>query len=282
MKLRRILAASAAAVVAASAMSVASFATTYWVENGTNTSGLIASYRTNDGSAALFENQDLVTTITKIDVVATTDLFDDFVDAYEGGEWFGGAFIVNSNSTGWKQWAYNFAEPGDVVVTIDKDAEQITVTYDNGAPFFAASDTYCLVNLHDYTSNSYDMKVVDVIPYNAEGVNVKTLDGAAATTPDEPVVDEPVDDETPSVIAPAPDDEPVVDEPIADEPIAEEPVADEPADEPADGAADAVVDTDNTTETGKDSVDTGVEGIAAVAGVVALAGVAVVASRKRK
>ncbi len=43
-----------------------------------------------------------------------------------------------------------------------------------------------------------------------------------------------------------------------------------------------VVDTDNTTDTGKDSVDTGVEGIAAVAGVVALAGVAVVASRKRK
>lgn len=276
MKLRRILAASAAAVVAASAMSVASFAaTTYWVENGANTSGRVASYRTDDGTTALLENQDLVTTITKVDIVATTDLFDDFVDAYEGGEWFGGAFIINSNSTGWKQYAYNSAEPGDVVITIDKDAELITITYDNGAPFYAASDTYCLVHHHDYTTNSYDMKVVDVIPYNAEGVDVRTLDGAAATTPDEPVVDEPVDDETPSVIAPAPDD-------TVDEPIAEEPIADEPADEPADGAADAVVDTDNTTETGKDSVDTGVEGIAAVAGVVALAGVAVVASRKRK
>lgn len=39
---------------------------------------------------------------------------------------------------------------------------------------------------------------------------------------------------------------------------------------------------DTTTETGKGSPDTGVEGIAVAAGVVALAGAAVVASRKRK
>lgn len=48
-------------------------------------------------------------------------------------------------------------------------------------------------------------------------------------------------------------------------------------------ADDTVVDTEApSTDAGKDSPDTGVEGIAAVAGVVALAGVAVVASRKRK
>lgn len=65
--------------------------------------------------------------------------------------------------------------------------------------------------------------------------------------------------------------------------IAEATVGEIAAVEDAPAADDTVVDTDApAADTGKDSPDTGVEGIAAVAGVVALAGVAVVASRKRK
>ncbi len=270
MKLRRLLAATAAAAVATSAMAVVASAVEYWAPGDANNSGLLASWRTNDGTEALFQNQDLVPTITKIDVVATAEDIEQVAEDVADGIWIGGALIVNSNSTGWLQWGYDFAAAGDAVVTIDEDAETITVTRDNGAPIFAADDTYCLVNLHDWAnvSSMYKFEVVDVIPYNADGVDVRTLDGAVDAPADEPV-EEPTDE--PVV------DEPVVDEPIVDEPIVDEPVADEPA------ADDTVADTDApATETGKDSPDTGVEGIAAVAGVVALAGVAVVASRKRK
>ena len=245
MKLRRLLAATAAAAVATSAMAVVASAVEYWAPGNSGNSGLIASWKTNDGTEPLFQNGDLVSTITKIEVVATAEDIEQVVEDVADGIWIGGALIVNSNSTGWCQWGYDFAAPGDAVVTIDEDAETITVTHDNTTPIFAATDEYCLVNLHDWANvtSVYKFEVVDVIPYNADGVDVRTLDGADAPA-DEPVVDEPVD-------------EPVVDEPAVD------------TDAPA-------------TETGKDSPDTGVEGIAAVAGVVALAGVAVVASRKRK
>ncbi len=52
------------------------------------------------------------------------------------------------------------------------------------------------------------------------------------------------------------------------------------ADAPA--TSDPVVDTDAPVETGKDAVDTGVEGVAAVAGVAVVAAGAVVLSKKRK
>lgn len=48
------------------------------------------------------------------------------------------------------------------------------------------------------------------------------------------------------------------------------------------GSSDAVVDTDAPVETGKDAVDTGVEGVAAVAGIAAVAGGALLLSKKRK
>ncbi len=51
---------------------------------------------------------------------------------------------------------------------------------------------------------------------------------------------------------------------------------------PEDAASDAVVDTDAPVETGKDAVDTGVEGVAAVAGLAVVAAGAVVLSKKRK
>lgn len=52
------------------------------------------------------------------------------------------------------------------------------------------------------------------------------------------------------------------------------------ADAPA--TSDPVVDTDAPVDTGKDAVDTGVEGVAAVAGVAVVAAGAVVLSKKRK
>lgn len=54
------------------------------------------------------------------------------------------------------------------------------------------------------------------------------------------------------------------------------------ADSSADSSTGAVVDTDAAVDTGKDAVDTGVEGVAAVAGIAAVAGGALLLSKKRK
>ncbi len=54
------------------------------------------------------------------------------------------------------------------------------------------------------------------------------------------------------------------------------------ADSSTDSSTDAVVDTNAPVETGKDAVDTGVEGVAAVAGIAAVAGGALLLSKKRK
>lgn len=274
MKLRRLLAATAAAAVATSAMAVAVSAVEYMAPGDANNSGLIACLKSDNGTATVLENTDLAHTVTAFDIIVTADDFEQATEDIADGIWVGGDVCLCSPSWGWGQKGFDLAGGTVCITTVDEENECFVISYDNGGVIFPESDTYCQIHLHDYsnTVSVYGWAVEDVVLYNADGVDVRTLDGAAT---DEPVEDTPVEDE-PVVDEPI-EDEPVVDEPIEDEPVVDEPVVDEPVvDEPA-------VDTDApATETGKDSPDTGVEGIAAVAGVVALAGVAVVASRKRK
>ncbi len=275
MKLRRLLAATAAAAVATSAMAVAASAVEYMAPGDSYNSGLIACLKSDNGGATVLQDASLAHTVTKFDIIITAKDFEQVVEDVADGIWIGGAVCLCSNSWGWEQIDYDFATN----VVADEDNEVFVFTYEaaNGV-VFPESDEYCQIHLHDWANvtSLYGFAVKDVVLYNAEGVDVRTLDGAAA---DDTVVDEPVADDT-VVDEPVADDT-VVDEPVADDTVVDEPVADDTVvDEPV--ADDTVVDTDAATEAGKDSPDTGVEGIAAVAGVVALAGVAVVASRKRK
>ena len=78
-----------------------------------------------------------------------------------------------------------------------------------------------------------------------------------------------------------PENEPA--EPPAEEPV-EEPVeepANEPANEPADDTADNPAAETTNPEQSKDSPDTGVEGITAVAGLAVLSGIVAAVTRKR-
>lgn len=250
MKLRRILAASTAAVIAAAAMSVVSFADAEVAFSNSVTVTSTGNWwdQTDLTMEQVFGDVD-PEDVTK--VVVTVD---------------NAASVTWNNSA--KEYQKVDAAAGDKVEITD-------FSIDEGDGFFFAMAV---------SSNDTSYKATFSWDVYAEVAAVEDPVENPIEDPVEDPIEDPVDEETPDVIAPAPDDtvdEPIADEPIADEPVVDEPIADEPAaDEPA--ADGAVVDTDNTTDTGKDSVDTGVEGIAAAAGVVALAGAAVVASRKRK
>lgn len=286
MKLRRIIAVSAAAAIAASA--VAATASAITINGADSGAGGVFAFLRDDKQVdrSLFADMSVAHTLQKVVLTIKTDSFEDVMDLKDA-TWMGGGIGFNSESTGWAQHEWSFQDGvKELTWVANEDDETFTITLDNGAPVFATTDTYAHVWIQSWDHEPFEFEIVDFQLLNADGVDIRDIK-ADAPVVDEPVVDEPVVEETV-------EDEPVVEETIEiveseesedivvveseeieetveDEPVADEPVADEPA-----------VDTDAPTTGDKQSPDTGVEGIAAVAGVVALAGAAVVASRKRK
>ncbi len=290
MKLRRIIAASAAAALAASTVAATASAITI---NGVADagSGIFVFLLDEKKPEALYTDMSLASTITKVTLTISTKSFED-VEDLKGATWMGGGFGFNSESTGWEQHEWSFQDGvKELTWEADKKEETYTLTFDKGAPIFAATDTYAQVWVQSWDHEPFEFEIVDFELLNADGVDIRELkaDAPVVDEPvvDEPVVDEPVVEETEEIVVEETEEivveeteEIVVEETeeivVSDEPVVDEPVVDEPAvDEPA-------VDTEAPTTGDKQSPDTGVEGIAAVAGVVALAGAAVVASRKRK
>lgn len=285
MKLRRIIAASAAAALAASTVAATASAITI---NGVADagSGIFVFLLDEKKPEALYTDMSLASTITKVTLTISTKSFED-VEDLKGATWMGGGFGFNSESTGWESHEWSFQDGvKELTWAADEKEETYTLTFDKGAPIFAATDTYAQVWIQSWDHEPFEFEIVDFELLNADGVDIRELK-ADAPVEDTPVVDEPVVEETEEIVVEETEeivveeteeivveeteDVVVSDEPVEDEPVADEPVEDTPA-----------VDTEAPTTGDKQSPDTGVEGIAAVAGVVALAGAAVVASRKRK
>lgn len=286
MKLRRIVAATAAAAIAATAVAAtasANFANMYAEGSDNQQFACLAS---NDWHPVMLTDPADLDDVAGFKLTLTIENHKDYKADKGDGFWFGGAIGTNSPSTGWKQLATWGHEGGtEDVIWEQVDKGEWTVTYQAAAPIFAASDAYAFFWIQDYSEmkDSYEYAVKDLVLVDVNGNDVNAADAPAEDTPveDEPVVDEPVVEETEEIVVEE-TEEIVVEETedfvveetedvVVDEPVEDEPVADEP-----------VADTDAPTAGDKQSPDTGVEGIAAVAGVVALAGAAVVASRKRK
>lgn len=281
MKLRRLIAATAASAIAVSA--VAATASAITINTGT-TDGIFATLVDDkDPSKSCIADPALATTLTKVVLTITTDSFEDVMDLKDA-TWMGGGIGFNSDIGGWDQHEWSFQDGvKELSWVANEDDETFTITLDNGTPAFAAGCTYAQVWIQSWDHEPFEFEIVDFQLLNADGVDIRDVK-ADAPVVDEPVVEEPVVEETV-------EDEPVVEETIEiveseesedvvveetaeiveDEPVADEPVADEPA-----------VDTEAPTTGDKQSPDTGVEGIAAVAAVLTLAGASVVASRKRK
>ena len=115
MKLRNVFAAVTAAVVAAATV-VTAGATTYFGGTNADKSGMLACILSDDPNVPLFTDYASISDLVGFTVtIKATDK-----RAVEGaiaeGSWIGGAFIFNSQSTGWKQYSWLRA-PAQLTVT---------------------------------------------------------------------------------------------------------------------------------------------------------------------
>lgn len=162
MKLKKILAAAAAAAVAVSTMAVSTFAlsTKDYLKDGTV---FINADKPEDPTWAIDAG------IDQTEVYGVT-----YHVTFGDAEWYGGGIGANSPSTGWKQieWGTNAKE-----ITADKEAG--TITWLNDEPVFKADDKYAQFWLQTWTgADTMTVNSADVL--GKDGVVLSTDDAPAA------------------------------------------------------------------------------------------------------
>lgn len=290
MKLRNVFAAVTAAVVAAATV-VTAGATSYFGGTNADKSGMMACILSDDPNVALFTDYASISDLVGFTVtIKATDK-----RAVEGaiaeGSWIGGAFIFNSQSTGWKQysWAVEGTGTADGYFVPGAKRGEYVLTYTQDTPIFASTDTYAQICLHNY-ADAYEFDVVSYTLLNSKGEDITKA--AETTAPAETTV-APEETKAPEETT-APAEETVevsidtaevetFEVETAEVETAEVDTAEVAITEAATAeAATAEAPADNAADANKGNPETGVAGVAVAAGVVALAGAAVVASRKRK
>lgn len=295
MKLRNVFAAVTAAVVAAATV-VTAGATTYFGGTNADKSGMMACILSDDPNVPLFTDyapiSDLVgftVTIKAADKKAVESA------AADGSVWIGGAFIFNSQSTGWKQysWAVEGTGTADGYFVPGAKRGEYVLTYTQDTPIFASTDTYAQICLHNY-ADAYEFDVLSYTLLNSKGEDItKAAETPAETTKPAETTAAPEETKAPEETT-APAEETVevsidtaevetFEVETAEVDTAEVATAEvETAEVATAEAATAEAPADNAADANKGNPETGVAGVAVAAGVVALAGAAVVASRKRK
>lgn len=290
MKLRNVFAAVTAAVVAAATV-VTAGATSYFGGTNADKSGMMACILSDDPNVPLFTDYASISDLVGFTVtIKATDK-----RAVEGaiaeGSWIGGAFIFNSQSTGWKQysWAVEGTGTADGYFVPGAKRGEYVLTYTQDTPIFASTDTYAQICLHNY-ADAYEFDVVSYTLLNSKGEDITKA--AETTAPAETTV-APEETKAPEETT-APAEETVevsidtaevetFEVETAEVETAEVDTAEVAITEAATAeAATAEAPADNAADANKGNPETGVAGVAVAAGVVALAGAAVVASRKRK
>lgn len=291
MKLRNVFAAVTAAVVAAATV-VTAGATSYFGGTNADKSGMMACILSNDPNVPLFTDYASISDLVGFTVtIKATDK-----RAVEGaiaeGSWIGGAFIFNSQSTGWKQysWAVEGTGTADGYFVPGAKRGEYVLTYTQDTPIFASTDTYAQICLRNY-ADAYEFDVVSYTLLNSKGEDI-TKAVAETTAPAETTA-APEETKAPEETT-APAEETVevsidtaevetFEVETAEVETAEVDTAEVAITEAATAeAATAEAPADNAADANKGNPETGVAGVAVAAGVVALAGAAVVASRKRK
>lgn len=283
MKLRNVFAA-VAAVVVASATVVTASATSYFGGTNENKSGMMACILSDDPNVPLFTDYEPISDLVGFTVTIKASDKREVESAIADGQWIGGAFIFNSQSTGWNQhtWAVEGTGDAEEYFKPTDNRGEFVLTYTQDTPIFKSTDTYAQICIHNY-ADAYAFDVVSYTLLNSKGEDITKA--AADTKPAETT--KPADTKAPEETT-APADEPEetveVDETVdATVDTTIDATVDATVDTTADAATvDAADNTDTNTDANKGNPDTGVAGVAVAAGVVALAGAAVVASRKRK
>lgn len=293
MKLKKILAAVAAAAVAVSTMAVNAFAIDKGDYFADGTLYLVA----DDGKPqwAVDNNVD-ITTIYGVTMHCTFDKG----EIADESKWIGGGIGANSPSTGWKsiEWGRNEKE-------IIADLENGTVTWKSADPIFKADDKYAHLWIQVWGGTvafdsvdilDKDGNVIEAAP--APAADETASDDTAAA--DDKAADETASDDTAAADEAAKDDTSAeaddTDVAADDEGDADIVDADDDADVEADEDDDAADDTaeDNaapavTEDTSAPAADTttaaaatGNVAVASIVAVMAVAGAAAIVVKKRK
>ena len=299
MKLRNVIAAASAVVVAA-ASTITSFAASPF-KGSINSAGMFACLLSDDVNVPMFTSYDQISDLCGFTLNIKAVDKRAIESAVAEGAWISGDMGFNSQSTGWKQygWGIEGSSANDKPYQFkagDKRGEY-SVTYMQDTPIFASTDTYAQIWLQNY-SDAYEFEIVDFTLLNSKGEDItkavaettapaettaapeETKAPEETTAPAEETVEVEVSIDTAEVetfeVETAEVETAEVD--TAEVAITEAATAEAATAE----AATAEAPADNAADANKGNPETGVAGVAVAAGVVALAGAAVVASRKRK
>ncbi len=284
MKLRNVIAAASAIVVAA-ASTITSFAASPF-KGSINSAGMFACLLSDDVNVPMFTSYDQISDLCGFTLNIKAVDKRAIESAVAEGAWISGDMGFNSQSTGWKQygWGIEGSSANDKPYQFKAGAKrgEYSVTYMQDTPIFASTDTYAQIWLQNY-SDAYEFEIVDFTLLNSKGEDItkavaETTAPAETTAAPEETVEVSIDTaevETFEVETAEVDTAEVA---ITEAATAEAATAEAATAE----AATAEAPADNAADANKGNPETGVAGVAVAAGVVALAGAAVVASRKRK
>lgn len=279
MKLRNVIAAASAVVVAA-ASTITSFAASPF-KGSINSVGMFACLLSDDVNVPMFTSYDQISDLCGFTLNIKAVDKRAIESAVAEGAWISGDMGFNSQSTGWKQygWGIEGSSANDKPYQFkagDKRGEY-SVTYMQDTPIFASTDTYAQIWLQNY-SDAYEFEIVDFTLLNSKGEDItkavaETTAPEETTAPAEETVEVSIDTAEVETFEVETAEVETAEVDTAEVAITEAATAE---------AATAEAPADNAADANKGNPETGVAGVAVAAGVVALAGAAVVASRKRK
>ena len=289
MKLRNVIAAASAVVVAA-ASTITSFAASPF-KGSINSAGMFACLLSDDVNVPMFTSYDQISDLCGFTLNIKAVDKRAIESAVAEGAWISGDMGFNSQSTGWKQygWGIEGSSANDKPYQFkagDKRGEY-SVTYMQDTPIFASTDTYAQIWLQNY-SDAYEFEIVDFTLLNSKGEDItkavaETTAPEETTAPAEETVEVSIDTAEVETFEVETAEVETFEVETAEVETAEVDTAEVAITEAATAeAATAEAPADNAADANKGNPETGVAGVAVAAGVVALAGAAVVASRKRK
>lgn len=286
MKLRNVIAAASAVVVAA-ASTITSFAASPF-KGSINSTGMFACLLSDDVNVPMFTSYDQISDLCGFTLNIKAVDKRAIESAVAEGAWISGDMGFNSQSTGWKQygWGIEGSSANDKPYQFKAGAKrgEYSVTYMQDTPIFASTDTYAQIWLQNY-SDAYEFEIVDFTLLNSKGEDITkavaettapaetTAAPEETTAPAEETVEVSIDTAEVETFEVETAEVETAEVDTAEVAITEAATAE---------AATAEAPADNAADANKGNPETGVAGVAVAAGVVALAGAAVVASRKRK
>lgn len=293
MKLRKFLGAAVAATLAVTAVGVSASAAFVAgceeAEKNSDKNGVqFVCLASNDWHTPVIKNKALAADVRTVTVTLKTKDKNFESAVASGTEWYGGGFGVNSPSTTYKTLAKWSIQDGEELKLVPTDKRyEYKLTYTTDTAIFTTNEEYCFFWLQDW-AKSTDFEILSYELLNADGVDIRTLDGASeettapaettaapeeTTAPAEETVEVSIDTAEVETFEVETAEVETAEVDTAEVAITEAATAE---------AATAEAPADNAADANKGNPETGVAGVAVAAGVVALAGAAVVASRKRK